>query len=142
VLGVAEPLAATQDSSGDPVQGRNRFRAQDDGPSLPCRSPLELAIDLHSPNSVEVGAYYVVSEALINAVKHSRAPHAAVRGHANDDIFSVSISDDGIGDADFGKGPGFIGLRDRVEPLRGRIRMVRPAGSGTSLDATFPLGAV
>jgi PAS domain S-box-containing protein len=100
---------------------------------------LELAIDRHLPDSVEVGVYYVVSEALTNAAKHSRASHVMVRGHAGDDVLALSISDDGIGGADFDKGSGLIGLRDRVEALGGRIRMVSPAGSGTSLDATIPL---
>jgi PAS domain S-box-containing protein len=100
---------------------------------------LELAIDQRLPESVEVGAYYLVSEALTNAAKHSRASQVAVRGQTKDDILSLSISDDGIGGADFGKGSGLIGLRDRVEALGGRIRMVSPVGRGTSLDATIPL---
>jgi PAS domain S-box-containing protein len=100
---------------------------------------LELAIDRRLPDSVEVGAYYVVSEALTNATKHSRATHVAVRAQAEDDILLLSISDDGIGGADFGKGSGLIGLRDRVEALGGRLRMASPAGRGTSLDATIPL---
>jgi PAS domain S-box-containing protein len=100
---------------------------------------LELAIDRRLPDSVEVGAYYVVSEALTNATKHSRATHVAVRAQAEDDILLLSISDDGIGGADFGKGSGLIGLRDRVEALGGRLRMASPAGRGTSLDATVPL---
>jgi signal transduction histidine kinase len=102
---------------------------------------LELAIDRRLPDSVEVGAYYVVSEALTNATKHSRATHVSVRGQATDDILSLSISDDGIGGADFGKGSGLIGLKDRIEALGGRMRMVSPAGGGTSLDATIPLGS-
>jgi PAS domain S-box-containing protein len=100
---------------------------------------LELAIGRRLPDSVEVGAYYVVSEALTNAAKHSRAAHVAVRAQAEDDILLLSISDDGIGGADFGKGSGLIGLRDRVEALGGRLRMVSPAGRGTSLDATIPI---
>jgi signal transduction histidine kinase len=100
---------------------------------------LELAIDRRLPDSVEVGAYYVVSEALTNAAKHAGAAHVAVRGQAKDDVLSLSISDDGIGGADFGKGSGLIGLRDRVEALGGRMRIVSPAGSGTSLDVTIPL---
>jgi signal transduction histidine kinase len=99
---------------------------------------LELAIDRRLPDSVEVGAYYVVSEALTNAAKHARASHVAVCGQAKDDVLSLSISDDGIGGADFGNGSGLIGLRDRVEALGGRMRMASPAGSGTSLDVAIP----
>lgn len=80
-----------------------------------------------------------MSEALTNAAKHARAAHVAVRGQAKDDVLSLSIIDDGIGGADFGKGSGLIGLRDRVEALGGRMRIVSPAGRGTSLDVTIPL---
>jgi signal transduction histidine kinase len=100
---------------------------------------LELAIERRLPDSVEVGAYYIVSEALTNAAKHARASHVAVRGHAKDDVLCLAISDDGIGGADLGKGSGLIGLKDRVEALGGRMRIVSPAGSGTSLDVTIPL---
>jgi PAS domain S-box-containing protein len=100
---------------------------------------LELAIDRRLPDSLEVGAYYFTSEALTNAAKHSRASRVAVRAQAEDDVLLLSISDDGIGGADFGKGSGLIGLRDRVEALGGRLRMVSPAGRGTSLDATIPI---
>jgi PAS domain S-box-containing protein len=100
---------------------------------------VDLAIDGPLPDSVEVGAYYVVSEALTNAAKHARASHVAVSGQSNDGILHLSINDDGIGGAAFGKGSGLLGLRDRVESLRGRIRIVSPAGGGTSLDVTIPL---
>jgi PAS domain S-box-containing protein len=99
---------------------------------------LELAIGRRLPDSVEVGAFYVVSEALTNAAKHAHASHVAVRGQAKDDVLSLSISDDGIGGADVGKGSGLIGLRDRVEALGGRMRIASPAGCGTSLDVTIP----
>ena len=100
---------------------------------------VDLAIDGPLPDSVEVGAYYVVSEALTNAAKHARASHVAVSGQSTDGILHLSINDDGIGGAAVGKGSGLLGLRDRVESLRGRIRIVSPAGGGTSLDVTIPL---
>jgi PAS domain S-box-containing protein len=108
---------------------------------------LDLAIDRRLPDSVEVGAYYVVSEvnvvsdALTNAAKHARASHVAVCGQSKDDMLCLSISDDGIGGADLGKASGLVGLRDRVEALGGRMRIVSPPGSGTSLEVTIPLGS-
>ena len=68
-----------------------------------------------------------------------RASDVAVAGKSNDGILHLSINDDGIGGADVGKGSGLLGLRDRVEALGGRMRIVSPAGSGTSLDVTIPL---
>ena len=100
---------------------------------------VDLAIDRHLPDSVEVCAYYVVSEALTNAAKHARASQVAVSGQSSNGNLHLSINDDGIGGADFGKGSGLLGLRDRVQALGGRMRVVSPAGGGTSLDVTIPL---
>jgi signal transduction histidine kinase len=100
---------------------------------------LDLAIDRRLPDPVEVGAYYLVSEALTNAAKHSRASEVVVSGQIKGDTLSLSIHDDGIGGADTGKGSGLLGLKDRIEALGGRIRIVSPVGRGTSLDVTIPL---
>jgi PAS domain S-box-containing protein len=100
---------------------------------------LDLEIDRRLPDSVEVGAYYVVSEALTNAAKHSRATEVGLSGQAKDHTLSLSIHDDGIGGADVGKGSGLLGLKDRIEALGGRMRIKSPPGGGTSLDVTIPL---
>jgi signal transduction histidine kinase len=100
---------------------------------------LDLEIDRRLPDSVEVGAYYVVSEALTNAAKHSRATEVGLSGQTKDHTLSLSIHDDGIGGADVGKGSGLLGLKDRIEALGGRMRIKSPPGSGTSLDVTIPL---
>jgi PAS domain S-box-containing protein len=100
---------------------------------------LDLTIDQRLQDSVEVGAYYVVSEALTNAAKHSRATQVAVSGQTRDHTLSLSIHDDGIGGADMGNGSGLVGLADRVEALGGRMRIKSPAGRGTSLEVTIPL---
>jgi signal transduction histidine kinase len=91
------------------------------------------------PDSIEVGAYYVVSEALTNAAKHARASVVKVGIQTQGANLHLSIRDDGIGGADATKGSGLIGLTDRVEALGGRMRITSPAGSGTSLDVTIPL---
>ena len=100
---------------------------------------LDLGVDRRLPDSVEVGAYYVVSEALTNATKHSRATQVVVSGHTKDRTLWLSIRDDGIGGADMGNGSGLVGLADWVEALGGRMRIKSPAGSGTSLEARIPL---
>jgi signal transduction histidine kinase len=51
----------------------------------------------------------------------------------------LSVSDDGIGGADPGRGSGLVGLRDRVEALGGSLEIKSKAGEGTSLAATLPL---
>jgi signal transduction histidine kinase len=100
---------------------------------------LDLTIGQRLQDSVEVGAYYVVSEALTNAAKHSRATEVTVSGQTKDHTLSLSIHDNGIGGADTGNGSGLVGLADRVEALGGRMRVKSPAGRGTSLEVTIPL---
>jgi signal transduction histidine kinase len=100
---------------------------------------LNLAIDRRLPDAVEVGAYYVVSEALTNAAKHARASVAKLGVEAEGANLRLSIRDDGIGGADSRKGSGLIGLTDRVEALGGNMAVSSPTGSGTSLLVTIPL---
>jgi signal transduction histidine kinase len=51
----------------------------------------------------------------------------------------VTVRDDGTGGADFGRGTGLVGLKDRVEALGGRISLHSPRGTGTTLRAELPL---
>jgi signal transduction histidine kinase len=80
---------------------------------------------------VEVAAYYVVSEALTNTVKHAHASHARVAVHKRDGVLWLSVGDDGVGDAEPARGSGLIGLRDRVEALGGSIQVTSRFGEGT-----------
>jgi PAS domain S-box-containing protein len=105
----------------------------------PVAVSLDLKIDRHLPDSVEVGAYYIVAEALTNTAKHSHASQVEVRAESSEDTLYLSIRDDGIGGAEFAKGSGLIGLKDRAEALGGRMRIESPAGNGTSLQITMPL---
>ena len=49
----------------------------------------------------------------------------------------LEVADDGRGGASFG-GSGLVGLRDRVEALRGHLLVTSPIGAGTTLRAEFP----
>jgi signal transduction histidine kinase len=105
--------------------------------------PVELEVDAgpRLPEPIEAAAYYVVSEALTNAVKHSRASAVQVQVASLDGFVQVSIRDDGVGGAAPGQGSGLIGLKDRVEALGGRIEIASPSGSGTSLRVRIPTAA-
>jgi PAS domain S-box-containing protein len=116
------------------------------GPALKAlarRSSVAVDLDLHVdqrlPDSVEVGAYYVVSEALTNAAKHARASVLAVCARATSANLHLEIRDDGIGGAATGKGSGLTGLIDRVEALGGKMTIQSPAGGGTSLLVNIPI---
>lgn len=108
-----------------------------------CTVPVELDlhVDQRFADSIEVGAYYVVSEALTNAAKHARTSVVEVCAHATGSTLRLEIRDDGIGGATAGKGSGLTGLVDRVEALGGKMTVQSPAGSGTSLLVDIPLDA-
>jgi signal transduction histidine kinase len=100
---------------------------------------LDLAIDRRLPDTVEIGAYYIVAESLTNTAKHARASHVEVCANSGDDILDLSIRDDGVGGAEMGNGSGLIGLKDRAEALNGRLTITSPFGGGTLLHVTIPL---
>jgi len=81
----------------------------------------------------------VVSEALTNAAKHGHASSVTVRVEAAADRLRLAIRDDGVGGAQFGRGSGLVGLKDRVEALGGRITLQSEPAAGTSLLVELPL---
>lgn len=115
------------------------------GPALKAlarTAPLPVALDVRVPDrppqSVEVAAYYVVSEALTNTAKHANASIARVEVEVADTVLQVRVCDDGRGGADAARGSGIVGLRDRVEALGGTIEVNSPPGEGTSIYAQLP----
>jgi len=106
--------------------------------AVPVRLDLRVAGRL--PESAEIAAYYAVSEALTNTIKHAHASAADVEASARDGVLHVTVRDDGRGGAAFGSGSGLTGLKDRVEVLGGRITLHSPPGAGTTLAVDIPLG--
>jgi GAF domain-containing protein len=111
--------------------------------TMVTRVDLPVEVDVSAerfPAEIEASAYFIVSEALTNVVKHAHAERAEVRASAEDGILHVAIRDNGIGGADPG-GPGLVAIGDRVTALGGRLEIESPAGGGTLLAATLPLSA-
>jgi signal transduction histidine kinase len=106
--------------------------------ALPAR--LQLDLDRRLPDQVESAAYFLVSEALTNAAKHSHASEVRVRAALAGGLLTVEVADDGIGGATAGTGTGLRGLADRVEALGGTLTVSSPPGRGTTLRAEFPCG--
>jgi signal transduction histidine kinase len=102
---------------------------------------IDVRVDGRLPEPVEVGAYYVVSEMLANAAKHARASLVQVDAEASGGVLRVRVRDDGIGGADPVRGPGLVGLKDRIEALGGTFSVHSPAGRGTSVSCELPVNA-
>jgi PAS domain S-box-containing protein len=105
----------------------------------PIPVEFDLAVDQRLPTSIEIAAYYVVSEALANAVKHAGASLVRVTGDVADGRLRLTISDDGRGGAAFEGGSGLAGLVDRVEALGGRLALDSRPEAGTAISIELPL---
>lgn len=93
------------------------------------------------PDHVSVTAYYVASEGVTNAVKHSGARRVALDVWRTDDGLHVAVHDDGAGGARVAGGTGLAMLHDRVRALGGRLSVTDRQPAGTSLVAVIPCGS-
>lgn len=106
-----------------------------------CPTPTQLAVDEtvgEVPDLVAETAYFVASEALVNAVKHSGAARIAVSVARDAAGIRLAVHDDGCGGAMPGPGGGLAGLSDRVRALGGVLRVDSPDGVGTVVEAMLP----
>lgn len=104
--------------------------------AIPTR--LDVTIDQRLPDQIETAAYFMVSEALTNAAKHSHGSEIRVFASYRGQRLTVEIGDDGIGGATPTGGSGLRGLADRVEALGGGLTISSPPGRGTTLRAEIP----
>ncbi|GIF20458.1 hypothetical protein Ate02nite_31880 [Paractinoplanes tereljensis] len=125
------PAVLTQDGLAAAIE----FLA--DRSALPVR--LTMSVPRRLPTEVESTAYFVVSEGLTNAAKHSGAEAVAVRVEDAEGGLVVEVSDDGGGGAEVRAGSGLEGLADRLATLDARLR-VESGPAGTRLRTVIPCG--
>lgn len=108
----------------------------------------QLAIELETrpdplpelPAAVEVAAYRIAREAIINSVRHSDARECKATLEATDSELIVTISDDGVGmDRDHRPGVGLTSMRERTEELGGSFQINPMDPQGTRIRAALPL---
>ena len=110
--------------------------------ALVSRISLPVSVDVlveRLPTSLEATAYFVVSEALTNVVKHARAGSAQVTARVERGDLLVEVRDDGVGGAHTGHGTGLGGLEDRVAALDGCLVLESPPGEGTRVRVVVPV---
>ncbi|MFC3577661.1 sensor histidine kinase [Streptomyces yaanensis] len=105
--------------------------------------PVRVAVDLPQRPSptVEAVAYFVVSEALTNVVKHAQATRADVTVERIGETLLVVVADDGAGGADLAAavgGTGLAGLAKRVASVDGTFSCRSPAGGPTVITVELP----
>ena len=112
-----------------------------------ARLPLEVVIEadpalrgVRYPAHIETTTWYVVAEALTNAVKHARADRVLVALAQPDGHLTVEVRDDGCGfDPVSARGLGLAGLTDRISIVHGALRIDSQPGRGTTLHAEIPI---
>jgi signal transduction histidine kinase len=102
---------------------------------------LDIATDARLAEPIEVAAYFVASEALANAAKHSGASGIAVSLERRRGNLLLTVRDNGVGGADAARGSGIVGLSDRVEALGGQFALESPPGRGTTISVELPTAA-
>jgi signal transduction histidine kinase len=86
---------------------------------------------------VETAAYFVVSEALANSLKHAGADSVRLSLAREKGTLLIEVEDDGRGGA-AEDGSGIGGIRDRVEALHGTLALTSPLRGGTLLQVELP----
>jgi signal transduction histidine kinase len=99
---------------------------------------MDVQVERRPDERIEVAVYYIVAEAVTNAIKHASASVVHIRLRVNGEEISLSVEDDGVAGAAVGEGAGLIGLKDRVEALGGTIKVENPGGKWTSLNVHIP----
>jgi len=111
--------------------------------ALATRSPLPLVIDAlperRLPGPIETTIYYLVSEAITNALKHAGASEVHVEVRLLGQRLLAAVSDDGCGGASASPGGGLAGLADRLNAVGGTLRVESPPGKGTRLEVSITM---
>ena len=113
--------------------------------ALADQMPMPVRVRIAEPlgrmdAEVESTGYFVVAEALTNAVKHAAAQHITVDLAVKDGRLEIIVTDDGTGLADSTPGFGLRSLQDRVAALDGTITLQPAPSRGTTLRAEFVCG--
>jgi signal transduction histidine kinase len=112
--------------------------------SLVSRIGLHVTVDVtreRFPSTLEATAYFIVAEALTNAVRHARATSALIAATVDDGRLRLEVRDDGIGGVRVNGSSGLLGLRDRAAAVNGTLWFESPPGGGTRVTAALPIVA-
>lgn len=92
------------------------------------------------PAAVEVAAFRIASEAMLNVRRHAHAAVCTVQLRREANNLVIEVEDDGIGLAeDAVSGVGLVSSRERAAELGGTCVVVRQGKVGTLLKAVLPV---
>lgn len=111
---------------------------------IPCCCSIDVALGMISP-TISTAVFRIAQEALNNVARHSKASCASLTVSTDDNILTLVVEDDGIGDnydttASSGK-YGITGMRERATLCGGQLHISRREQGGTRVCASLPLAA-
>jgi len=92
--------------------------------------------------NIEVAVFRLVQESVTNAIKHGKSKHVWVKVEWLRDIMNISVRDNGNGfdkNAVRNKSFGLIGMRERIDLLKGEMNINSTLGRGTTVLFRIPL---
>lgn len=96
--------------------------------------------------SLEVAAFRLIQEALNNIKKHAKAYHVTIKMELITERLNVYIKDDGCGfyydnpkPRSDGSGYGLMGMRERIQLLKGGLTIKSAPNRGTEISFWLPL---
>ncbi|UBU18269.1 CHASE3 domain-containing protein [Nonomuraea gerenzanensis] len=105
----------------------------------PVPTVVDSDLDRRIGGAVESNAYFVVAEAVTNAVKHAQASQIDISLELGEAL-RIRVADDGVGGVGAGAaGSGLTGLADRVAAFDGTLTIESPPGGGTTILARIPV---
>ncbi|MFJ5652103.1 sensor histidine kinase [Streptomyces microflavus] len=105
---------------------------------LPVATEVTVELPGRAEGSVESAAYFAVSEALTNAVKHAGGDRIWVDLHHGGGMLRISVTDNGGGGARIGSGSGLSGIERRLGTFDGVLAVSSPAGGPTMVTMELP----
>ncbi|GAB2921901.1 sensor histidine kinase [Streptomyces sundarbansensis] len=105
---------------------------------LPVASEVTVELPGRAEAPVESAAYFAVSEALTNTVKHAGAERVYVDLHHAEGMLRISVTDDGRGGAAVGPGSGLSGVERRLGTFDGVLAVSSPPGGPTLVTMEIP----
>ncbi|MGH2717119.1 MAG: AAA family ATPase, partial [Actinomycetota bacterium] len=96
------------------------------------------------PREIESSAFFILSEAVANVLKHAEASEIAIALAVEGGQLIMTVTDNGRGfqrddEDDFAPGGGLTHMDDRVRSLGGRL-FITSGTAGTAIRASLPLG--
>ena len=141
-------LLADDQAQSDLVAGTLERRLREEMEIFRARAGLKLEFQCdvgpHSlPREAERELYFALREALINAIRHSRASELKLRLSQNGATCSATLEDNGSGfDLAATEGGSHYGLRimrERIERVGGELTIQTAPGKGTRLSIAIPI---